>query len=80
MFETQEKIELTLDELAVIKAALHTQIKILSVQSGAGGKAALRRLNEVKRALAHIDHQTDAGLEPKRRGLFSWFGAARASS
>lgn len=80
MFEKQEKIDVTADELAVIKAALHTQIKILGVQAGAGGNAALRRLNEVKRALAHIDQQTDAGAKPARRGWFGWFGATRASS
>ena len=80
MFEKREKIDVTQDELAVIKAALHTQIKILSVQAGAGGNAALRRLNEVKRALAHIEQQTGGEAQPKRRGLFSWFTAARASS
>ena len=80
MFDAQEKIDVTPEELAVIKAALHTQIKILSVQAGAGGNATLRRLNEVKRALASIDHQTDGGPEPEKRGLFSWLFPARASS
>jgi hypothetical protein len=80
MFEKTQKLDVTPDELAVIEAALHTQAKILNVQASAGGNAARRRLNEVKRALAHISQQTGTETRPARRGFFGWFGFARASS
>lgn len=83
MFEQHRKIDVTADELAVIEAALHTQAKILHVQASAGGNAARRRLNEVKRALSHISQQTGSNDTPERRGFFSWFtgwfGSARTS-
>jgi len=46
MFDTKQKLEVSQDELAVIEAALHTQVKILNVQATAGGSGARRKLND----------------------------------
>jgi len=79
MFEKQQKLDVTADELAVIEAALHTQAKILNVQANAGGNAARRRLDEVKRALAHISKQTDTKTARVHRRFLRWIGFSRAS-
>ncbi|MEM6306083.1 MAG: hypothetical protein AAF744_15300 [Pseudomonadota bacterium] len=77
MFDTDKKLDVTQDELAVIEAALHTQAKILSVQAAAGGSGARRRLNEVKRVLTHVASHREAPVERPARSLFRWFGTAR---
>ncbi len=79
MFEKQQKLDVTADELAVIQAALHTQAKILNVQASAGGNAARRRLNEVKRALARISQQVEGTSPTGYRRFMGWFGFSRAS-
>ena len=80
MFDCDKKLEVSDDELAVIEAALHTQAKILNVQAVAGGSGARRRLNEVKRVLAHVANLRDAAEDRPRRSFFGWFGLARSAS
>ncbi|MGB3243078.1 MAG: hypothetical protein WBB25_00975 [Sulfitobacter sp.] len=76
MFNAQKKLEVTQDELAVIQAALETQAKILTVQAGAGGSGARRRLNEVEKVLAQtVRHRDVKGKRRTRFGL-GWFGSA----
>ena len=77
MFDKQQKLDVTQDELAVIEAALHTQAKILGVQALAGGSGARRRLNEVKRVLAAVEQQKPSDEQRRRRSVFNWLGAAR---
>lgn len=76
MFDTQKKLDISQEELAVIEAALHTQSKILGLQAGAGGTTARAQLNEVKRVLATL-----AQHHPKRRdrpcGGARWLGMSR---
>ena len=81
MFDRSQKLDVSQDELAVIVAALETQAKILSVQAGAGGSGARRRLNEVKKVLAQIELQYDVKPAPRSRGRFmSLFGFTRTAS
>ena len=80
MFDAKQKLDVTQDELAVIEAALHTQVKILTVQAAAGGSGARRKLNEVKRVLAQTATLKKAARKSRSAGAFGWFGWARASS
>lgn len=76
MLEKQEQIEFSLDQLAVIESALHTQSKILDVQAAAGGISARQRLNEIKTLLAKL--ALHAPAKPARRtGARRWFGLTR---
>ena len=74
MFDKQQKLEISPEEFAVIEAALHTQSKILNVQASAGGSSARRRLNEVKRVLAHLAAQKPSEEKPQCRSRIGWFG------
>ncbi len=73
MFDEKQKLEISQKELALIKSALHTQSKILSVQASAGGSKALARLNDIKRVLATITQQKPVArkTKPARGGFFS---------
>lgn len=75
MFCPTDKFEATQDELAVIRAALETQAKILNVQASAGGSGARRRLNEVKKVLANVSQHTGSPAKPSRRFGLGWLGA-----
>ncbi len=78
MFDAQEKLDVTQDDLAVIEAALQTQAKILHVQAAAGGSGARRRLNEVKRVLVQVTQKRDVDRQAPRRSILGWFGIARS--
>tara|TARA_R110002073_G_scaffold216070_1_gene376312 strand:+ start:135 stop:380 length:246 start_codon:yes stop_codon:yes gene_type:complete len=78
MFDKQEKLEISQEELAVIEAALHTQSKILNVQASAGGSAARRRLNEVKRVLALVaQHRVADDVTTSSKPAAGWLGMSR---
>ena len=79
MFSTRDKLDVTQDEIAVIHAALETQAKILTVQAGAGGSGARRRLNEVKKVLARVSSQYESSSKRRFRFGLGWFGFARTS-
>ena len=78
MFDAHLKLEVTQAELAVIQAALETQAKILTVQAGAGGSGARRRLNEVKKVLTRVEEQRPAKKKRKFRFGLGWFAQTRS--
>lgn len=58
MKKATHNVDLTPEEMQVIEAALHTQEKILSVQSRAGGDSTVGlRLSELKSVLANLQRQ-----------------------
>lgn len=78
MFEKQEKLDLSQEELAVISSALHTQTKILTVQASAGASAARVRLDEIKRLLVRVSElQTPETKARACKTTFGWFGVSR---
>jgi hypothetical protein len=54
MMDTPSRLELTAREIELIETALHTQEKILSVQSEAGGTGAGTKLAELSRLARRI--------------------------
>lgn len=54
MVSDLERLDLTAKEIELIEAALHTQTKILSVQSEAGGCGARQKLSELQRLTKRI--------------------------
>lgn len=77
MYENQEKLEISREQLDVIEAALHTQSKILNVQADAGGAGARAKLNEVKRVLSHLASQKKPEKHPSGSLLGGWFCMSR---
>jgi len=77
MFDKQQKLEISQQDLAVIEAALHTQSKILTVQASAGGRTARQKLNEVKSVLAIITQQRGVDAKPCRKPTGAWLGMSR---
>ncbi len=77
MLDKQQKLEISQQELAVIETALHTQSKILTVQAGAGGRAARQRLNEVKSVLAVVAQHRVVDAKPCRKPSAAWLGMSR---
>jgi hypothetical protein len=73
MLQTQQNIEVSEEEMAVIEAALHTQSKILHVQASAGGNKARERLNQVKRVLARLTQQKSKQTPERPRSGFNLF-------
>lgn len=80
MFDTQQKLEISPEELSIIEAALHTQSKILNVQASAGGQAAQVRLNDVKRVLAVVAQHSVRPKTAARKPATGWFGMSRIFS
>ena len=80
MFDAHQNLEVTQDELVVIEAALETQTKILTVQAGAGGSGARRRLNEVKKVLTRISDQREGAKKRRRWYSLGWFAQTRTAS
>lgn len=74
MLDDTHSVDLTKQDLELIEAALHTQEKILSVQSRAGGSAARERLNILKGLMRRLRRQTPA---PQSAPAPSWSQAAR---
>lgn len=76
MFEKSLTLEVGNKDLELLEAALHTQSKILMVQSKAGGKAARSRLNDVKRLLATLESQRPGSAKARapffRMPLLRW--------
>lgn len=54
MVSEMDQFEFTTRDIELIEAALHTQAKILSVQSEAGGCGARKKLSELKRLSKRI--------------------------
>lgn len=78
MFDAQEKLEVSPEQLRVIEAALHTQSKILHVQAQAGGPGARERLNEVKSLLTKLAQQKPADPATDTCRPIGWFGFSKS--
>lgn len=74
MLDESNRLELTSKDLELIEAALHTQKKILSVQSKAGGTGARQRLSDIKDLMARVS-RVNRSETPERaaaRNFFAW--------
>jgi len=67
MLNKPAPLKLTCDEVAAIERALNTQIKILSMQAGAGLPHALTRLDHAKRTLMRLARCNPCMQMPARR-------------
>lgn len=76
MFEKTTKIDVTDRELAILEAALQTQVKILGVEAGAGTAEARTRLNEVKGVLSAL-HRRQKRKRSFNFALSGWFRQVR---
>ena len=74
MFENLNRLDLTSKDIDMIEAALHTQKKILAVQSQAGGTGARRKLTDIKQLMKRVGRARDA---KKNRAAQSWAQMAR---
>lgn len=54
MLDNLNRLDLTAKDIELIEAALHTQKKILAVQSEAGGTGARQKLTDLKNLLKRI--------------------------
>mmetsp|Transcript_39674 Transcript_39674/g.89950 ORF Transcript_39674/g.89950 Transcript_39674/m.89950 type:complete len:87 (+) Transcript_39674:26-286(+) len=55
MLDNLHNLDLTKKDIELIEAALHTQKKILSVQSQAGGSGARKKLTDIKHLMKRIN-------------------------
>ena len=58
MLNNLHNLDLTAKDIELIEAALHTQKKILSVQSEAGGSGARQKLTDLKHLMKRINRST----------------------
>lgn len=54
MLDNTNRLDLTAKDIELIEAALHTQKKILSMQSQAGGTGARQKLSDLKHLIRRI--------------------------
>lgn len=82
MFDDQNRLELTSKDIALIESALHTQQKILSVQSAAGGAGARQKLDDVKHLVKRVGRASQRQAVTKRSGwshMMQWLFCASGS-
>ncbi|MFK7744575.1 MAG: hypothetical protein AB8B47_05950 [Roseobacter sp.] len=72
MLDNENRLNLTADDIAMIEAALHTQKKILSVQSEAGRTGAKQKLTKLQQLIRRIGHN-----KPTADAPVSWTQMAR---
>ncbi len=72
MFDSGKKLDLTTKDLEMIEAALHTQKKILSMQSEAGRTGARQKLSDLRHLMQRIgrSRRTAPETEPVSWSLF----------
>ena len=58
MLDNLHNLDLTAKDIELIESALHTQKKILTVQSQAGGSGANKRLTDLKHLMKRIQRST----------------------
>ncbi|WP_295317557.1 hypothetical protein [Roseobacter sp.] len=68
MLDNAHNLDLTAQDIALIEAALHTQKKILTVQSQAGGRGARKKLTDLKHLMRRLNRLTTP-QEPKPAGI-----------
>lgn len=78
MLDNMNRLDLTKKDIELIEAALHTQKKILAVQSEAGGTGARQKLSELKHLMKRIGRARPQSGDPQpvswaqmARGLFA---------
>ena len=81
MLDNLNQLKLTKKDIELIEAALHTQKKILSVQSEAGGTGARQRLSDLQhliKRLGRVRPEPTSAAEPiwsqLTRGIFGCYG------
>lgn len=74
MLDNLHNLDLTAKDIELIESALHTQKKILSVQSEAGGSGARKRLTNLKHLMKRIDRSMTRASTPPAQ---SWASFAR---
>jgi hypothetical protein len=72
MLDGFHKLDLSAKELELIEAALHTQKKILSVQSQAGGSVAREKLGDLKQLMKRIRRERPQFSSSKSTWLHSF--------
>lgn len=71
MLESANKLELTAKDLELIEAALHTQKKILSMQSKAGGTGSREKLSDLRHLMNRIGRTKASKSEPVSLSLLA---------
>ncbi len=74
MLDNLNRLDLTAKDIELIEAALHTQKKILAVQSEAGGTGARQRLSDLKHLIKRVNR---ARTQHSTRQNISWSRMAR---
>lgn len=74
MLDNQNNLDLTAKDIALIESALHTQKKILAVQSEAGGSGAHKKMNDLKNLMKRINRNK---VRKCRAETQSWSDFAR---
>ncbi|MCV3272971.1 hypothetical protein [Roseobacter sinensis] len=74
MLDNLHNLDLTAKDIELIESALHTQKKILTVQSQAGGSGAHKRLTDLKHLMKRIRRST---ARPETDTAQSWGQFAR---
>lgn len=74
MLNNLNNLDLTAKDIEMIEAALHTQKKILAVQSAAGGSGARRKLTDLKHLMKRINRNSVRRESPL---ALSWPSFAR---
>lgn len=71
MLDNLERIDLSAKDIELIEAALHTQKKILSVQSEAGGTGARQKLSDLKHLLRRVGRARSRKNDMPTSGLMA---------
>lgn len=74
IMDNLNRLDLTTKDIELIEAALHTQKKILAVQSEAGGTGARQKLSDLKYLIKRIGR---ARPQPSATNPVSWTQIAR---
>lgn len=74
MLDNLNRLDLTTKDIELIEAALHTQKKILAVQSEAGGTGARQKLSDLKHLLKRVSRARPHSSDPQ---TVSWAQMAR---
>ncbi|WP_227270571.1 hypothetical protein [Roseobacter weihaiensis] len=82
MLDSLNRLDLTVKDIELIEAALHTQKKILSVQSEAGGTGSRQKLSDLTHLMKRIGRARPASDDmpavtwsQMARGFFSLGGS-----
>ena len=74
MVQDVKTVELSVQDFELLQAALHTQKKILSVQSAAGGTGSHRKLADLDRLMTRLGRARNTPAGASGTG---WTGIAR---